>query len=1292
MEIPSIMQSSVPKAVLKNKGDIATAASDGQLETLSVGPDGTVLTADSSQPTGFKWVSGNNSSGSTNWGGIVGNLNNQADLFNVLNDKEPANTNIQGHIAATGNPHGTTKAEIGLGNVTNDAQIPKTAGTAKGSLLGFSGASAPAEVPVGADNQVLTADSTQPSGVAWKDAPDGTAAWGSIDGALSNQTDLQTALNSKAPTTSGTAILKGDGSGGFGNAVAGADYLTPTGDGSHLTGITPSQVGLVKVSNDKQVKAATASTDGNFVSWSGTTGDSVIDSGKKAADFAAASHVHTPNQVGLGNVTNDAQLKSAAGDFASFTEKTSPVSADLLLIEDSTANGAKKKVQVGNLPGGVSLPAQTGHSGQFLTTDGSAASWGSPSIDPAAWNAIASKPEVTVGDTGCGATIQSALTAIGANEKILVVPPGNYAGPAIVPSNVTIRFARGALLTSGTLTINGGLQAGDYQIVDNAAPNTGTLVIGATCLNQYVNPRWWGAKGNNSTSDKNAFVAMNTAIGSTPMTVKVPPGTYLIDSDISINSNIDLVLTKGAMFNLATVAIPDTLSNTFVSHGAATITVHANNTTVTASSNTNLNNRDWIKTNGGNYYRVRRSYDSTHIYIYHLPVEEAATVYSSSTYVCNATSTANLVVGDFLYVPGITDPLVVSKVVDASTFWVYYAPPREFSSALCTRGVRFNITGTIRAGKYQIFTGNGLAQLGATKVYPEWWGAKGDGAAGAGHSDVNAMAIWKAVFSNIPLAGYANSSKVVFGLGRYYISRSLPMAAGVTLTGGGNGRSTGIGSWIIADTGFLSPSMVKFPNVIPFYGSSVTNYAAQNCNINNLAFDGNAKTYGNKFGIDGIFMNTGQNQGVVEECLFYSLNGWAVLASNRTSIRNNFIQSCYNGIYHPMDGWILNNEINIFSIGMQELCNNFTTLPWDTTYKDSHWTANGTFNCDGGTDGVHSGILRFPLSALIIQPIEAETIAFELTITARTAGTINVTLGDTTLINAQYKVGTYLSLIEVKDYSTNPYLVITSNGFNGSIDNIKIYNGAAIKSGAGNVISGNIAFGDLSNALTSNTNPGGGIGLQLYDHGNQVSHNRIGPFGNALVVGNSAGGGGGGILNGNNFGGYQYGIQLYNVASDMFDLSGNYISGVNYGGIKSNGTANSKLNGNSRIINNIISGPTPISLSAPTTPGLIENNIGVDVGAVISLTANSATPDAQTGKNFVTANTSATNITDFLYAPVGKSIFMRVNDVNTTFKFTGTTNLVGHGGADFAAAPGDIVKATKMDDGKWYCECIDNTP
>jgi hypothetical protein len=56
--------------------------------------------------------------------------------------------------------------------------------------------------------------------------------------------------------------------------------------------------------------------------------------------------------VGLGNVTNHAQLQRADGDINSFTEKVTPISNDVLLIEDSAASYAKKKIKLSSLPSG----------------------------------------------------------------------------------------------------------------------------------------------------------------------------------------------------------------------------------------------------------------------------------------------------------------------------------------------------------------------------------------------------------------------------------------------------------------------------------------------------------------------------------------------------------------------------------------------------------------------------------------------------------------------------------------------------------------------------------------------------------------------------------------------------------------------------------------------------------------------------------------------------------------------------------------------------------------------------
>lgn len=91
-----------------------------------------------------------------------------------------------------------------------------------------------------------------------------------------------------------------------------------------------------------------ASIDHTAIANIGTNAHSVIDT-----HLASTSNPHsvTKAQVGLTNVTDDAQLKRSANDISTFTEKVTPVNADILLIEDSAAAGVKKKVQLGNLPG-----------------------------------------------------------------------------------------------------------------------------------------------------------------------------------------------------------------------------------------------------------------------------------------------------------------------------------------------------------------------------------------------------------------------------------------------------------------------------------------------------------------------------------------------------------------------------------------------------------------------------------------------------------------------------------------------------------------------------------------------------------------------------------------------------------------------------------------------------------------------------------------------------------------------------------------------------------------------------
>jgi len=90
--------------------------------------------------------------------------------------------------------------------------------------------------------------------------------------------------------------------------------------------------------------------------------------------------------------------------------------------------------------------------------------------------------------------------------------------------------------------------------------------------------------------------------------------------------------------------------------------------------------------------------------------------------------------------------------------------------------------------------------------------------------------------------------------------------------------------------------------------------------------------------------------------------------------------------------------------------------------------------------------------------------------------------------------------------------------------------------------------------------------------------------------------------------------------------------------------------------------------------------------APTAFTSTDTTPDVSAGSVFITANASATTITDFdTDISNGKMIWIIVNDANTTFDMT-SSGLEGVGNVDYAATNGDLVNCiyTTTDD-QWHC-------
>jgi hypothetical protein len=146
--------------------------------------------------------------------------------------------------------------------------------------------------------------------------------------------------------------------------------------------------------------------------------------------------------------------------------------------------------------------------------------------------------EIWVGDPNYGTTIQGALTAISGNQAMLRVPAGthNLSANLIVPSNVTLRVEQGATLAipqGVILTINGGLEAGPYQIF--TCTGTGKVVFGQPHKVKELNAFWWGATGLGVVDDQPAIQKMiDCSLDSHSLNMYLPAGTYKILDTIKL--------------------------------------------------------------------------------------------------------------------------------------------------------------------------------------------------------------------------------------------------------------------------------------------------------------------------------------------------------------------------------------------------------------------------------------------------------------------------------------------------------------------------------------------------------------------------------------------------------------------------------------------------------------------------------------------------------------------------------------------------------------------------------------
>jgi hypothetical protein len=183
---------------------------------------------------------------------------------------------------------------------------------------------------------------------------------------------------------------------------------------------------------------------------------------------------------------------------------------------------------------------------------------GTLAIVSGTWCEITSKPYITVGDTGCGSSINDlsgAVSAIGSTPCTLVVPMGGSCtgGGVSIPATMNLKVEKGGMINianGATLIINGTLEAGEYKIFN--CIGTGNVHFPTTAADgSGVSKRsltrcmaaWWGTDGTNNTASatmnatsfQKAIDAINNnGPGGTVSEVYVGPGQYWVNKRIQL--------------------------------------------------------------------------------------------------------------------------------------------------------------------------------------------------------------------------------------------------------------------------------------------------------------------------------------------------------------------------------------------------------------------------------------------------------------------------------------------------------------------------------------------------------------------------------------------------------------------------------------------------------------------------------------------------------------------------------------------------------------------------------------
>jgi hypothetical protein len=355
---------------------------------------------------------------------------------------------------------------------------------------------------------------------------------------------LNPAAVGAAPATSGTAILKGNNSGGFANAAAGTDYQSPLTFSQSIANSS----GTVTLSGD-------SSSPGNSMLY-GTNGSGIKgwysqpSGGGGMAYPGAGVPLCTGSAWGtsyaVGTSANDLVQLNSSGQLPAVSgANLTNLTAAMVGAAPATSGTSILK---GNGSGGTTAAVSNTDYAAVRDNGDPTYLWNGNKLLSRisdVWASITGGNLIVWGSNVYGTNLATVISTIGSTTPAnLIVPPGTFAISAntTVTPNIRLLPHNGALITISNgvhLNINGPFEAGLYQVFNDQ--NTSLNGVQFT-VPQKVYSTWWGS----ALTD----VPIQSAINSLPNGghVWIPDGTYVVIHAIGV-VGISRITVEGESWN-----------------------------------------------------------------------------------------------------------------------------------------------------------------------------------------------------------------------------------------------------------------------------------------------------------------------------------------------------------------------------------------------------------------------------------------------------------------------------------------------------------------------------------------------------------------------------------------------------------------------------------------------------------------------------------------------------------------------------------------------------------------------